>query len=115
MAVSPLRLLAQIITDSIDTIENRLADASTSFPSLDEPMDPTSKVESILVEPDMSRATSHIVAAAAQLMATVRQPVQTIMDDALAASAWQLNRYICHLRISPSEPVSSLLVYQSGY
>ncbi|KAF5370952.1 hypothetical protein D9757_009884 [Collybiopsis confluens] len=75
----------QIITDSIDTIENRLADASTLFPSLDEPMDPTSKVESILVEPDMSRATSHIVAAAAQLMATVRQPVQTIMDDALAA------------------------------
>ncbi|KAE9386357.1 O-methyltransferase [Gymnopus androsaceus JB14] len=84
MAVSSLRLLGQIITDSIDIIERRMADASLSFPSLDEPFNSTSKVESVLVEPDMSKATSHIIAAAAQLTATVRRPVQTIMDDALA-------------------------------
>lgn len=67
MAVSSLRLLGQIITDSIDIIERRMADASLSFPSLDEPFNSTSKVESVLVEPDMSKATSHIIAAAAQV------------------------------------------------
>lgn len=65
--LSPLRLLGQIITSSIDVIEERLAEASVSFPSLDDPFDPTSKAESILVEPDVITATSHIVAAAAQV------------------------------------------------
>ena len=65
--LSPLRLLGQIINDSIDIIEKHLAEASVSFPSLDDPFNPTSKVESILVEPDLISATSHIVAAAAQV------------------------------------------------
>ncbi|KAE9393796.1 S-adenosyl-L-methionine-dependent methyltransferase [Gymnopus androsaceus JB14] len=81
--LSPLRLLGQIINDSIDIIEERLAEASVSFPSLDDPFNPTSKVESILVEPDIISATSHIVAAAAQLLVTVRHPVQTVFDDSL--------------------------------
>ncbi|KIK51637.1 hypothetical protein GYMLUDRAFT_78142 [Collybiopsis luxurians FD-317 M1] len=84
MAVSSLRALAQIITDSIDVIEGRLTNASETFPSLDEPFDPSTSVESILVEPEMSRATSLIIAAAAQLTAAVRRPFQTIMDDALS-------------------------------
>lgn len=66
-SVSQLRLLGQIINDSINAIEERLSKASVSFPSLDEPFNPTSKVESILVEPDMINVTSHIVAAAAQV------------------------------------------------
>lgn len=64
---SLLRLLAQIINDSVDMIENRLADASLTFPSLDDPFDPTSKAESVLSQPDVMRATSHVVAAAAQV------------------------------------------------
>lgn len=66
-SLSHLRLLGQIINDSINVIEERLTEASVSFPSLDEPFNPTSKVESILVEPDMIKVTSHIVAAAAQV------------------------------------------------
>lgn len=66
-AVSPLRLLGQIINNSIDVIEGRFAEASLSFPSLDDPFNPTSKSEAILVEPDVITATTHIVAAAAQV------------------------------------------------
>ncbi|KIK56925.1 hypothetical protein GYMLUDRAFT_75954 [Collybiopsis luxurians FD-317 M1] len=84
MAVSSLRALAQIITGSIDVIERRLTDASETFPSLDESFDPTTNVESILAEPEMSRATSLIIAAAAQLTAAVRRPLQTIMDNCLS-------------------------------
>ncbi|KAE9393732.1 hypothetical protein BT96DRAFT_999175 [Gymnopus androsaceus JB14] len=84
--LSPLRLLGQIINDSINIIEERLAEASVSFPSLDDPFNPTSKVESILVEPDIISATSHIVAAAAQLDIRSRLYLTILLQQFLRSS-----------------------------
>ena len=80
---STLRLLRDIINDSIDLIESRLAAKGATFPSLNDPFIPTSDAEAILLEPDVLSATSHIVAAASQLIATVRHPAQTVVDDVL--------------------------------
>ena len=83
---SPLRLLGDIISHSIDRIESQLAEASVNFPSINEPYDPTSKAEMALLNPAILHATSLIVAAATQLLATVRHPANTTIDDALAVS-----------------------------
>jgi hypothetical protein len=86
-AKSPLRLLGDIITSSIDQIESTLASSKLEFPSLNEPFDPTKPVEAALVTPDILAATSSIIAAASQLIATVRHPANTIIDDALCVRA----------------------------
>lgn len=63
----PLRRLATIIVSSIESLEHRFAVESIEFPSLDEPFDPSSKAEEVLLEPDMTMNVSVIVAAAAQV------------------------------------------------
>jgi hypothetical protein len=80
---SPLRLLGDLILQSIETIEARLEADSVAFPALDDPFVPQSKAESVLLETEIMTATNHIVAAASQLIAMVRPPVQTIMEDSL--------------------------------
>ncbi|KAF7371897.1 O-methyltransferase [Mycena venus] len=80
---SHLRLLGELILKSIDAIESRLETESIEFPVLANPVDPSSKAESLLREADIVNATSYIVAAASQLIATVRSPVQTIMENSL--------------------------------
>lgn len=85
---SPLRRLGQIIADAIDTIESRLIDADVSYPSIDKPFDPSSPAENLLLEPELLTAGSHIIAAAAQLIATVRHPAQTIIDDGLSVNCF---------------------------
>lgn len=81
-----MRLLGDLINASIDKIEARVADASVAFPSLDEPFNPGNEAESVLLDPEVLAATSHIIAAASQLIATVRHPAQSIIDDALSVS-----------------------------
>ena len=81
---SPLRLLGEIITNCIDKVECRLGAASVSFPSINAPYNPTSKAEITLLDPDIFEATRHIVAAASQLIATVRHPAHTTSEDALS-------------------------------
>ena len=85
---STLSLLRDIINNSIDVIESHLATKGATFPSLNDPFIPTSDAEAILLEPDVISATSHIIAAASQLVATVRHPAQTVIDDTL--SVWQI-------------------------
>ncbi|KAJ7473961.1 O-methyltransferase [Mycena latifolia] len=80
---SHLRLLADLILESIHTIELRLEAECVEFPALTDPFDPTTKAESVLLEADMLTATSQIVAAASQLIAMVRSPVQTVMEYSL--------------------------------
>ncbi|KAF7372253.1 O-methyltransferase [Mycena venus] len=67
---SHLRLLGELILKSIDAIESRLETESIEFPVLANPVDPSSKAESLLREADIVNATSYIVAAASQLIAT---------------------------------------------
>ncbi|KAJ6605378.1 O-methyltransferase [Mycena vulgaris] len=80
---SQLRLLGDLILASIETIEARLDAECVEFPALTDPFDPTSKAETVLLERDVLTATSHIIAAASQLIAMVRSPVQTVMEDSL--------------------------------
>ncbi|KAF7367843.1 O-methyltransferase [Mycena sanguinolenta] len=80
---SHLRLLAELILRSIHAIESRLDNEGLEFPRLADPFDATDKAEKVLLEDEMLAATSQIVAAASQLIAMVRSPVQTIMEDSL--------------------------------
>ncbi|KAJ7115333.1 O-methyltransferase [Mycena epipterygia] len=78
---SHLRRLGELILESIDTIECRLAVESLEFPALTDPFDPAGKAECVLLEAQILTATSRIVAAASQLIATVRSPVQTMVEN----------------------------------
>ncbi|KAJ7851072.1 O-methyltransferase [Mycena olivaceomarginata] len=80
---SHLRLLGDLIFTSIDAIEARLSAECVEFPALGEPFNPMDRAESVLLEDEMLAATSHIIAAASQLIAMVRSPVQTIMEYSL--------------------------------
>lgn len=65
--IAPLRRLTSIILSSIESLEHRFSVSSIDFPSLDEPFDPSSKAEEVLLEPDMMMNVSFIVAAASQV------------------------------------------------
>ncbi|KAJ6501155.1 O-methyltransferase [Mycena vitilis] len=78
---SHLRLLGELILDSIDAIEARLDAEGADFPAMADPFQPGSKAESVLL--GLTATTSRIVAAASQLIAMVRSPVQTIMENSL--------------------------------
>ncbi|KAJ7724579.1 O-methyltransferase [Mycena maculata] len=80
---SHLRLLGALISTSIETIETRLEAESVEFPSLAMPFDPAAKAEAILLEGQMLDATSRIVAAASQLIAMVRSPIQTLVENSM--------------------------------
>ncbi|KAJ7872708.1 O-methyltransferase [Mycena leptocephala] len=80
---SHLRLLGELILESIHTIECRLDAECVEFPALAQPFNPNSRAEAVLLEDGMLAATSQIVAAASQLIAMVRSPVQTIMENSM--------------------------------
>ncbi|KAJ7918108.1 O-methyltransferase [Mycena leptocephala] len=82
-SMSDLRLLGELILQSIQTIESRLESENLQFPALKEPLDHTCKVEGVLLEAEISTAGSHIVAAASQLIAMVRSPVETMIENGL--------------------------------
>ncbi|KAJ7829596.1 O-methyltransferase [Mycena olivaceomarginata] len=80
---SDLCLLGEIILNSIQIIERRFNNEQVGFPALKDPVDPTSKSEALLLDPEISTARSCIVAAASQLIAMVRSPVQTLVENGL--------------------------------
>lgn len=80
---SHLRLLGALIQGAIDTIEARFEAESVEFPALEVPFDPAGTAESVLLEPEMLAATAQIVAAASQLIAMVRSPVQTLVEHSM--------------------------------
>ncbi|KAF9016933.1 O-methyltransferase [Hymenopellis radicata] len=77
---SALRLLADIISESVDQIEAHLDEAGVEFPSTDAPFDPSSPAERTLLDDKLYLPKKLVVAAAAQLLATVRHPVETVID-----------------------------------
>ncbi|KAG6817814.1 hypothetical protein H0H87_003222 [Tephrocybe sp. NHM501043] len=70
--------LLNIITSGVQTLESAYAKDGQQYPSLDEPFRP------IALDQDaaLTEARRLIVAAAAQLIATVRSPVETLQDYA---------------------------------
>ncbi|KAJ7804899.1 O-methyltransferase, partial [Mycena olivaceomarginata] len=75
--------LGEIIINSIQIIERCFNNEQVGFPALKDPVDPTSKSEALLLDPEISTARSCIVAAASQLIAMVRSPVQTLVENGL--------------------------------
>ncbi|KAF8218310.1 S-adenosyl-L-methionine-dependent methyltransferase [Mycena galopus ATCC 62051] len=79
-ASTPLATLAQLITSGVQTLEAAYAKQGIPYPSLDAPFQPTP----LDFDPALFQTAHLIVAAASQLIATVRSPMETI--QAYAAS-----------------------------
>lgn len=78
MVTDPLQALIDIISSGVQTLHSSYAKYEATVPSLDDSSSPgPSELEN---DPAMRETTSPIVAAAAQLIATVRAPVDTIYD-----------------------------------
>ncbi|KAJ7195330.1 O-methyltransferase, partial [Mycena pura] len=90
MAISTLRLLSNLIADAVDAIEGTYADAGVPLPRLDDPSpyDPTDPAEALRAHPVVEAATMNLVAAAAQITATARNPVTSVL---LEAHAFQIS------------------------
>ncbi|KAJ7748947.1 S-adenosyl-L-methionine-dependent methyltransferase [Mycena metata] len=84
LQVSTLRLLADIISTAVGKMEAAYERDGHLLPSLDTPFDPADSAESLRREPDVAAAIMDILAAAAQISATVRDPSRTVVQTALA-------------------------------
>ncbi|KAF8206805.1 O-methyltransferase [Mycena galopus ATCC 62051] len=83
-SISTLRILANIITQAVDTMERVYTDAGMPLPSLDQPFRQDDPAESLRQNTEVSGAVNNIIAAAAQLTATVSDPVVLAVNTALA-------------------------------
>lgn len=80
--ISPLRQLANIISQSVDRIDAELAKAGLKYPSLDQPFNPLSPEEGASMAPAVRESAGFIVAACMQLSAIVNIPVLTLYEAA---------------------------------
>ncbi|KAJ7841555.1 hypothetical protein B0H13DRAFT_2099729 [Mycena leptocephala] len=83
-SLSTLRRLANIISDSVTTMERVYAQSGMSLPSLDEPFDPKDPAEALRQDPEVSNAVKNVVAAAAQISATVCDPMRVAVNTSHA-------------------------------
>ena len=83
---SPLRRLANILSDAVTRIDEKYALADLEFPVLDKPFDEKDPAWRLLSDPDVVPLSSVIVAAADQLIASVRHPMQAVLDMAQSVS-----------------------------
>ena len=74
--LAELQKLVNIIQDSLRTINGTLESAGLDFPSIHEPL--TMESEAARMIPDVDEACRYIVAAAYQLISSVRSPLRTI-------------------------------------
>ncbi|KAF7358292.1 hypothetical protein MVEN_00878500 [Mycena venus] len=81
---STLRLLLNILTDAVTTIEGVYADAGQPLPSLDEPFVHDHPSEALKRDPRVSDAAKNIMAAASQMTALVCDPVTMVINRAFA-------------------------------
>jgi hypothetical protein len=77
---SSLRHLVNILSDAVTRIDEKYASANLEFPALDKPFDEKDPACLLLSDPDMVPLSSVIVAAADQLIASARHPVETVID-----------------------------------
>ncbi|KAF7345187.1 hypothetical protein MSAN_01895200 [Mycena sanguinolenta] len=82
--ISTLRRLANIINEAIDEIEGVYAKGNIPLPSLDTPFHPADPAEALLQNPTVEGATMNIMAAAAQLSATVASPMVSALNASQA-------------------------------
>ncbi|KAF8180028.1 O-methyltransferase [Mycena galopus ATCC 62051] len=79
-SVSALRLLANLISQAVDTIEGVYVAANATPPPLNKPWDPKDPSEALGQDPAVMEAKTKLIAAAAQLMATARDPISTLLS-----------------------------------
>ncbi|KAF7349730.1 hypothetical protein MSAN_01699800 [Mycena sanguinolenta] len=82
--ISTLRRLANIINEAIDEIEGVYAAADLPLPQLDAPFNPADPAEALLQNTTVEAATLNIMAAAAQLSATVASPAVSALNASQA-------------------------------
>ena len=85
--ISPLRNLVNILSDAVTKVDQKYASAKLEFPALDRPFREEDPAWCLLSSPDVASLASIIVAAADQLIASARPPVQTILDMSQAVCA----------------------------
>ncbi|KAJ8502698.1 hypothetical protein ONZ45_g11512 [Pleurotus djamor] len=78
--VSVLRQLSDLISKSVSQIDGTFEKAGLAYPSLDAPFNPTSPAEALVMSPDLLLANQLIVAACAQLSATIGSPASALFD-----------------------------------
>jgi hypothetical protein len=83
-SVSTLRQLATVIMDAVTTMERVYEHAGMPLPSLDDPFNRDDPAEPIRQDPDVSAAIKNIVAATAQLSATVCDPMRVAVNTSHA-------------------------------
>ncbi|KAF8581832.1 S-adenosyl-L-methionine-dependent methyltransferase [Ramaria rubella] len=88
-----LRQLHSIIGDALSRLEDKFQAESLDWPSLDEPYTPD-PATSAAVAPDSVEAIDQIVAAAEQLITTVRSPAVTLTDASMSFYLPASLRYI---------------------
>ncbi|KAL1742331.1 S-adenosyl-L-methionine-dependent methyltransferase [Schizophyllum fasciatum] len=105
---SPLRALADQISQAVTVIESAFSAAAQPFPSLSAPYDPTSPAEAPFGLPEVAQAVNTISLACSALTASVETPGQKIGQTSLgftATAAFEvaLNGYVAEiLRSHPS-------------
>ncbi|KAF8192239.1 O-methyltransferase [Mycena galopus ATCC 62051] len=82
-SISTLRMLANIITQAVDTMEQVYTNAAMPLPSLDQPFEGDSPAENLRQNSEVVGPVKNIIAAAAQLTATVTDPVMMALNTAL--------------------------------
>ena len=89
-ALQELRALSKLIQDAIDTIEVTVKASDLEFPSPHTPF--TIESEKARTLPDVQQASSLIVAAAMQLIQSVRSPTLSILTIGMQVCAWLILR-----------------------
>lgn len=78
---SPLSLLVSILSSSVKELESAYAKKGQEYPSLDARFTPLpDDAKELEVNPELGQLSRIVVAAAAQIMATVRAPMETIQE-----------------------------------
>ena len=89
--ISPLRHLVNILSDAVARIDEKYASAGLEFPAFDKPFDDKEPACLLLSDPDVVPFSSVIVAAADQLVASARHPMQAVLDVSHSVRKWVRN------------------------
>lgn len=84
--ISPLRHLVNILSDAVARIDEKYASADLEFPTIDKPFDEKDPACLLLSRHDVAPLSSVVVAAADQLIASARHPMQAVLDIAQSVS-----------------------------
>jgi hypothetical protein len=93
--ISTLRQLSNIISDAVDDIERTYEASGKALPSIDQPFDQNDPAEALLKDARVSSATKNIMAAAAQLSATVCDPRRGAVN--MSKSVRACRKYLCSI------------------